>query len=338
MTAALGALWYPLRDASRKLTMRRHNRVVNVRWGPYTGPACYVGPPVVSEAYWGEPVKDGARRYFRELPPRRVRSFREKAIGEDVEPSAGYLARQGWEREPDSWQPLPADKWPDELPEPLPAMPQSLAGIMARVDHVKFDAAQAVAEMEDDRRRADSNEEEKEVARVPWWRDASAVKYSAAGEITPRECEGRVMRALYWMGAGELALPVTTGTAIGRMTASTPEEEPEGSINLPPLVRGDGETDERLLAAMDWVAELCIGSVYARYWVDLLAAQATDRPITYARLGYLFETSASSVHESEKRALRHLFKISNKGTPKLDASRRATVERNRAHARATNAA
>lgn len=331
-----GLDWYPLRDAAGVLTMRLYNRAINIRWGTYCGPACFVGPPAAVKPFWGEPVKEGKRKYFRELPPRRVKSYNARgdvAAGDYVEPSPAMLERQGWGPEPDAWQPLPADQWPLPLPETLPRV---AAGLMTRIDHIRFDAAAAAAEMEEDRRVAENRKEEKEPVRVPFWRDASVITYSERGAVTPRECEGRVLRALYWLGAGALALPVTHGTAIGRMTATSPEEETEDAATLPPLVRGPGETDDRLLEAMDWIAELYFAFPNSgAYWAEIMFVQATDRPLTYSRIASFFGASASSVRESEKRALRHLTKIANTGTPYLDASRAATVERNRAYARST---
>lgn len=333
MTGTLGPIWYPLRDAAGALAVRVHNRVVNVRWGPFVGRACYVGPPVVTTPYWGEPVKKDGRAYFRELPPKRVRTYREAANGADVEPSAGYMRRQGWGREPEAWQPLPGEVWPYPLPEQLPAMPVAREGIFARIDHVKFDAAQAAAEMENEREFARRRKDNPEPVRIPWWRDGTAITYSERGAITPRECEGRVMRALYWLGRGGLVLPETHGTLLGRMSASGIGDDDFPVAELPRLARGPGETDDQLLRAMDWLVELVLAHKSGGDWFYLLASNATDRPLTYARMGALAGMSATDAHRMESRAIRHLARIANTGTPKLDDLRQSVVERNRAHAR-----
>lgn len=141
------------------------------------------------------------------------------------------------------------------------------------------------------------------------------------------------MRSLYWLGRGGLVLPETQGTILGRMSASGIGEDDFPVAVLPRLVRGPGETDDQLLRAMGWIVELALAKRLKGSWFQLLASNATDRPLTYARMGALAGMSAPDAHRMEARAIRHLTRIANTGTPLRDDLRQSVVERNRAHAR-----
>lgn len=325
------APWYPLRDTANALTMRVHNRPVEIQWGHWSGVAVYVGLPVSDTPYWAEPTKRG----LVPLPPRKVISYREIPNGELVETPQSWLQRNGWGPEPTAWRPRAGERWPHELPELL-ALTASAVGRAVRIDHVAFNAAEAAAEMENERQwRRDRGDDGDEPAVDAWWRDGMLIPYSDRGVITPRECEGRVMRALYWLGRGGESVRASTHSPLASMVADVVSSEhmPDTS-ELPKLARMPTETDARLFEAMAWLTEMLITKPSGRRWLAILVALTRDRRVTLTEVGRGYSIAGQSVGEQRVRALKLLTKIANTGTPEILSRRTDLVARNRAHATA----
>jgi hypothetical protein len=319
--------WYPLRVGG-KLTMRRHNKQVEITWGHYIGPALFVGPPVQPRAQWMQP-KAGKLEV---LPPRKMRIYRNVANGEDVEATDGMLDRNGWGTEPTAWRPMATDKWPDELPAPLTSMSPT-DGRAVRVDHIAFNAVEAAAEMEAERQwRRDRGDDGDDVSVDAWWRDGTLITYSEPGSITPREVEGRVLRGLYWLGRGGDTLRASTNSALASMVAESLSSEhmPEGG-ELPALARMPHETDERLLEAMAWVTEMIARSRYAKRWLQLLLRLCGDNRVTIGAVGSAIGVSADIATRLRQTAIRHLTEIANHGTQTMQEKRARIVAGNRSH-------
>lgn len=177
---------------------------------------------------------------------------------EDPErPWAGWhtLSRKG----PQYWRPINADRWALPLPEAV-VFPKVAEGVM-RSERLRFaavddaEAADLAREMEADRAQARDSRETIVVDRreVAWWLDQSRIDYEPAGEVTLRNCEGRLMRALAWCGSGDFAEAVVVSEVLAEIAeavAEVPDAEPGISFKPLPIDRRDFEI------AMAWFTAL----------------------------------------------------------------------------------
>lgn len=104
-------------------------------------------------------------------------------------PWVGWHTLQGW---PDHWRPLRPDLW--QVPLPPVAWIDTGEARPGRLWSATT-AFAAVAEAE--AREAGADASAGDAADPQWWRDPSAVTYSAPGQVTRREAEGRLMRAFH---------------------------------------------------------------------------------------------------------------------------------------------
>jgi len=339
--------WYPM-DA-----MRQYNKAMRLRWNGWEGTAVLLRAKPGDTPRWVQPVKrKGGATSFEPLPSRRQRTFPGNGTGEIVDVSERWLNDRGWGDQPDCWQPLGA--WPDPLPEPLPEGPhhQSRFGTIGGVE---YNAVQDYEEMQEARERARRQRDEPEPETPPaWWRDPTAVTYSAPGAIGEREAEGRVMRALYFLGGNAVfrapreRLNADVLAAWYRAKETAEDLEKPGRFT-PRLNVHPTDTADRLLTAMRWACELGAGGM--RYTLDgkgKLAASATgegwsrwvvlDRrarnvPDTWSVIADIVEApSRQAAQKMYDPAIADIARIANTGTPILDRLLATTQESNRRHA------
>lgn len=166
-------------------------------------------------------------------------------------PYAGWHTLKG--DAPDCWWPQHPDKWQAPLPEPLP---QGLASHEGRMwsERTRFqavedaEAEELARDMEADRQAARARGEDPNAAELPekqWWLDPHLVTYSAAGSISEREAEGRLMRALNterWVSVDRPG----DGTF-------TPEDAIAWRLGQP---EPNGRDRDDMLTALGWLAAL----------------------------------------------------------------------------------
>lgn len=178
--------------------MRRLNIKVRVRWG-WVEPFEAVLMDTPTGPRWAT-FSEGEVVW---LPPRQQKVWKDNPAGEVAEVGDDWLARRGWGPEPAAWQPI-GDRWPDPLPEPLPAIdPGNRKAPRFSAETAEFDAALAAAEMEADRESARRRRGPEKAERgLPWWRDPTRIKYQPRGEVSQEMAVARVLRALSWCGFG----------------------------------------------------------------------------------------------------------------------------------------
>lgn len=316
--------WYPM------AALVRHNVPVELRWAGWQGAAVWVREGTATPR-WMAVNGTGRAARLDPLPPRRMRLYT-TAAGEDLAPPQALLDRTGWSDGPTAWRPLRSDTWPDPLAslgDPLPDLvPEHVAVSIDRLRHTETDVAAMAAEMEADRAAANGRPRPEREMREPmaWWRDASRLTYSAPGRISVRECEGRVMRALYFLGRPDAPARERTNAAVLADLKRAADLAAGYAVDdyVPPLQRAPAETDDRLLEAMRWATE-------ARA-VIVLAPRASDHPLPWSRLGAALGITRQAAKKRYGAALAAVTHIANTGTPRLDAIRAEVITRNRAHA------
>lgn len=118
------------------------------------------------------------------------------------------------------WAPLNPETWDYELPEPVPTV----------------------------RRVAQNTERSR---RKRWWLAPSTITYSRPGDISEREAEGRLMRAL----ASENSSKIVEGLGMHRLASMRSERKQDSSGQLPFVPSGRDIDDYDV--AMSWYTVLC---------------------------------------------------------------------------------
>lgn len=185
----------------------------------------------------------------------------ERTARDPSRPWAGWHTLRG--DEPDAWWPQQPERWAAPLPAPLPAGPLATAGRMWS-ERTRFqavadaEAADLAREMEADRAAARSGEGfvegEAEPPEKQWWLDPHLVTYSAPGAITPREAEGRLMRAFLterWIRV-ERPADATFGKILGRLARPLPGHEIATDDPRPVLPEPTGRDQDDMLTALAW--------------------------------------------------------------------------------------
>jgi len=333
--------WYPIGS------LTTYNVPVVLRWAGWEGTAVWMREGKAAPR-WVAIVGTGRTATTQPLPPKKLRLYHDTPAGEDHPATDRMLAARGWADGPSCWRPLRPETWPDALPAPLPF--QSAEDVMAQIGRVAFSATEAAAEMEADRLAARQETKKRGTDRereaLPWWRDAAlTVLHSPPGAITPRECDGRVMRALYFLGHGGATPPELRGRDNAgvledlRKAAAQALREgrelpvpPDDTDRVPQLVRTPADTDERLLQALGWACEAYAHTDTLRI---VLLGRAANVPLSWSRIGGFLGITRQAAKDRYDRAMLRLTRIANAGTtPGLDRTRAAVIERNRAHANA----
>lgn len=221
------------------------------------------------------------------------------------------------------WQPQAPDKWKAPLPEPVAAVePRMWSSITAFTLVDEADTSELAREMERDREDAKRNGAPEEGSREPlqWWRDADAIRYEPAGQITPRMCEGRLMRAIATSGHGqELTIRYRSfGTVLAQM-AKLQDEAYATSDFVPRLqaLPADGKDFE---TAMRWFVALnpapLPGPTSRATWdfnkpQMCLIRRSFNIPISFAEIGAMMDISGEAARRMYERAIRRACRIAN---------------------------
>lgn len=298
-------------------TMRRHNRKITVWWAGWTGTAMLM----------------------RAEPSHIPRWVAVEAISSLVTPlpSPAMMGRDGDGAgpRPDAWAPL--GDWPDALGEPLPHQPHhdTRMGEINRGGYTAADAAQEAEEMEADREEARRNPGQTPRENLPWWRITEAVTYSPPGQIGEHEAEGRLMRALYFLGGTDRRPTYRSNAAIIADLKGYKEpvarEDATGSY-VPRLQTTPADTADRLLQAMRWYCELELtgGATPARIMDD----RALNVPRSFADIARFLDPpiKRQAAQQAYARGIAAITRIANAGTPVVDHLLAQTQTRNRTHA------
>jgi Sigma-70, region 4 len=332
--------WYPIRcPITQRRTMQRGNRAVEVIWGPWQGVAVLLTKPIRETLTWAEPSADN--RNFRDLPPTHARTYRDRSAGDVTQIGDAYLDARGWGYEPDCWRPREGETWPDPLPAPLHFTPAHINGVSVSIDRMSQRltaeaAADLAAEMQRERDFLSGRGDEAVREALPWWRETGAVSFEPFQTLTRREAEGRVMRALYFLGGrGGDSLGVRTNAAVMADLAhaaslltgyATSDYVPH--LTLTPADRAEG-----MLQAMRWVTELDLqGNGSKRRYV--LEMRSGNMPRTYREIGEQLSVTAPRAKQLEQSALDRIHEIAMTGTPIMDATLARIQQENRDHANA----
>ncbi len=294
MSTAIAEAWYDMAD----LPQVQIPRLV-VTWGPYR----------IDVAY----LRIRTRLAFVDYERARA--------GELVElPGKTNLRR--WGKAPECWRPfdLKSWRWPGgRAPAPLrrqlePQMWSSRTRFQAVED---AEAAELAREMERDREAARAaGEPEPRVGkrRELWWLNSSAITYSAPGSISPKEAEGRLMRAL---AADDARLAAGLGVHGG-----------ERSGELPLFVQTQADRGDELVA-LGWLG----GAQDMHREVLRLAANLSAYSLLEIGLQLRPKRTPPTVRKLLIGALGEVWAIANGGTTpgtiERDARLAALQERNR---------
>jgi hypothetical protein len=321
--------------------LTRHNIPVVLRWAGWEGLAVWLQegrePP-----RWVAVTGTGKAAKFEPLPPKKLRLYHEVHAGEEYTATPEMLAARGWAVGPTSWRPHRPETWPSLLPEPLPVeVPES---VVVSIGRVAFSATDAAAEMEADRTHARAKKDKPDKEALPWWRtdDLSEITYAPPGRMTKREVEGRVMRALYFLGGGGLVpsemLARSNADVLADLKRAADLALGDATSDyVPHLDRTPADTDDRLLGAMRWVCE-ARATVWKPQTLHVLAWRSANIPLAWTEIGDRLKSSRQAAKDRYDRAIISLTRIANTGTPTLDRIRAEVIQGNRAHARANNAA
>lgn len=162
------------------------------------------------------------------------------------------------------WQPTHPDKWQGLLPEPVATFEDGrLYSEKSRFGAVDDATSEELAaEMHRDRMMArDAVQPEAErlhrTLEYQWWLDRYAVRYDEAPNITIRDCEARVMRALAWCGGEGVHIKSTTPAMVLATVAEvvTGGDIPLASDPLPRFQPADCDVSD-FDRAMAWFVAL----------------------------------------------------------------------------------
>jgi len=344
LKVAPSSVWYPGR------TMRVVGKEVRVQWGWMPGP------------FRAMLVRDNPRRWITKvddlvipLPPRDQKIWDNAFGGERVKVTDAWLARKVWGPEPDAWQPIYPNEWPEPLPEPLGRPLVSDVPRMTSIGGVAFDVTAAAEEMEREREEArnrlDAEEELLFGGRSgDWWRNPSRVIYEPRGKVTREMADGRLMRAVSWCGAGQMTyrdfetyMRLSSPT-LQAVIAAVYDSVAVDDRTMPRFVPLPQDRTD-FLEAMRWFTAL--GEIGPRaYAFDqsneplwqlsrpqrVIVWRARPVPVSYADIGRQLGVSHTTARSMHRDAIETVWKASN--APKLvEAPIQALRERNRLHRR-----
>ncbi len=222
------------------------------------------------------------------------------------------------------WQPQAPDKWQASLPTPVSNLVDrmwSSSMTFGVVDDAE--AAELAREMEADRADARRGAVHSAPSREPlqWWRDADKIRYERAGEISERNAEGRIMRAVSMCGHGAgLSLRTRTfGTILANMAAQIQGEDYATSDYVPRLrALPADETDFPI--AMDWFTALNPMPIPApgsrARWdfnraQEALAFRSFNIPLSFDDIGGQWNVSGETARQTYIRTIATVCRIAN---------------------------
>lgn len=248
------------------------------------------------------------------------------------------------------WQPQSPEKWKAPLPPPArriePGRMWSSTTSFTLVEEAE--AAELAAEMERDRADARRGHGAADIypehhkPEMAWWRDADQVRYEPAGQITPRMCEGRLMRAVALCEHGRgLTLRIRSfGTILAQMAARLEQQDYATSDFVPrlkalPADISDFETAMHWFVALNPMPLPEPGS--RAQWVpsrpqEVLLFRARNIPLSFEEIGARVEwnVSGEAVRRMYDRAIRRACRIANGQQVETIDQIGAVQERNRA--------
>jgi hypothetical protein len=230
-----------------------------------------------------------------------------------VRDAQGHV-RAGYER-PDLWAPLNPEQWRLALPE---AVTTHWQGRMWS-SRQSYDAVAAAEEAEGE--RSGKVSEPAAGRRRQWWRDATLISYSAAGSITRREAEGRVMRAL----ASDPFARWGHGTGLHRadlrfmaLTDDDKRAEAErAAAEVADIVepfRALPQDHRDYDAAMGWFASTCRYSTYYRAVITnhpVLLLAVDDRALSWREMADTMRVSRQAALQQYRAGLNDIWLIAN---------------------------
>jgi hypothetical protein len=204
-----------------------------------------------------------------------------------------------WGPEPELWQPLDPAAWTHPLPAPIP---------LARP---AWPLPQLTASVSDG-------------ARDPlWWRDATRLTYSPAGEISVSEAEGRLMRALNTDIALRVDKPSfkTNADVLARLSATRFVADDEEPVTLDwkvPFEPAGTDLDDFLIA-MRWYMALNPVELWPKSRTlgarnrlqKVLLYRAMDPPASWGFIAGRWGVSVERVRQVYASALDKLHKAAN---------------------------
>lgn len=210
--------------------------------------------------------------------------------------------RAQWHEHPLCWQPLNPAKWiwPGPVPKPLAshAVPRLMAERYRSQAAEDAELAESAREIEAERRylQGRKDAEAKADHSLPWWRDITLIKYAGRGEITLRDAEGRVMRALAHSGELQPKLRTkTTATLLAALAdaAEAADAAYEAEITLTKFSPLPQDHDD-FLVAMAWFAAInppAARPANAKPWglsrpQRVLYWRSRNRRLTWTEIGF----------------------------------------------------
>lgn len=214
--------------------------------------------------------------------------------------------RKAWGDQPEAWQPQYPDQWAHELPE---AMSSPASGRMVNI--------RARKRMSDE---ADATGDKSDDAGGQWWLDPLQVTYSEKGNISRREAEARIMRAILTDGVSAFKRGDVSGTAAALMEMGVMAHDEDTVIrDLAPRFEPRPRDQSDHLVAMTWFAALApvemrhknreAGSLNQAQ--KLLVWRAINPPYSWGDIGDYIKANRSTVRYRFKESLEMIFRAAN---------------------------
>jgi hypothetical protein len=239
---------------------------------------------------------------------------------------------RSWGNNPDIWQPIDPTDWDFDLPRPTPEQPD-----------ISWHSHGLPAEMA----RPDVDD---------WWRDASQIRYSERGQISEREAEGRVMRAICtgWtinVGAPQMS---TNAAVIARLSETKSQLAGEfdhdsgqfidANADWRPPFQPTGQDRDDFLLSMTWFTALNPPELRHKERMTghlnrsqrVLCGRAMDPPLSWVFLGGREQVSDERIRQVYQQSVERVWRAANgmpvfKHVTPIDQIE-ALRGRNRAHA------
>jgi len=146
-----------------------------------------------------------------------------------------------------------------------------------------------------------------------WWLDACNVTYSAAGAVTPREAEGRVLRALVTAKAAKPESPRGNGSNsdwIARMIAKVEREQGKRATYWHDRFQPTARDMSGSAVVLEWITGLWLFD--KRYYVAL-TMRAADPPYSFRQIGEapLFKCSEGTARRIYRLAIAFAVRRAN---------------------------
>lgn len=151
-----------------------------------------------------------------------------------------------------------------------------------------------------------------------WWLDAGAITYSPPGSITPREAEGRVMRALVTARSTKLENPRGPGSNSDWIAKMVAKVEIETGVRERATYWHDRWTPtprdiSDCTVVIGWIAPL---SAYHPSLYDVLSLRSAIPAYSWPEVGRILKVGEGGAHSLFQRALRLVTYHANEVVPR----------------------